>query len=161
MLGLGLVLTRDGYSAEAEQVTREAVAIFGKTYGTRHPIYAGALGYLADVLAKRGALDSAEALYRQALAIRQGVPGTWEAIIAAANARIAAMVTLQRRFAEADSIYRDALAVQRRFLAPTHVNVRLTYAGMATLYDAWGKRDSAAVFRDLAQPPGFAAPWQR
>ena len=161
MLGLGLVLTRDGYSPEAERVTRDAVAIFAKTYGTRHPIYAGALGYLADVLAKRGALDSAEALYRQALAIRQGVPGTWGAIIAVANARIAGVLTLQGRFAEADSLYRQSLAVQRRFVAETHMNVRLTYAGMATLYEAWGKRDSAALFRRLAQPPGYAPPWQR
>ena len=161
MLGLGLVLTRNGYSPEAERLTREAVAIFGETYGTRHPIYAGALGYLADVLAKRGALDSAEALYRQALTIRRGVPGTWDAIIAAAKARIAGVLTLQGRFAEADSLYGDALAVQRRLVAETHMTVRLTYAGMATLYEAWGKRDSAAVFRRLAQPPGFAPPWQR
>ena len=161
MLGLGVLLTRDGYSPEAEQLTRDAVAIFAKTYGTHHPMYAGALGYLADVLMKRGALDSAEALYRQALAIRRGVPGTWDAIIAVANARIAGVLTLQGRFAEADSLFRESLAVQRRVVAETHMNVRLTYAGMATLYEAWGKRDSAAVFRRLAQPPGFAPPWQR
>ena len=161
MLGLGVLLTRDGYSPEAEQLTRDAVAIFAKTYGTHHPMHAGALGYLADVLAKRGALDSAEALYRQALAIRRGVPSTWDAIIAVANARIAGVVTLEGRFAEADSLYRESLAVQRRVVAETHMNVRLTYAGMATLYEAWGKHDSAAVFRRLAQPPGFAPPWQR
>ncbi|HSQ32031.1 MAG TPA: tetratricopeptide repeat protein [Gemmatimonadaceae bacterium] len=161
MLGLGLVLTRDGYSPDAERLTRDAVAIFGKAYGATHPTYAGALGYLADVLAKRGALDSAEALYRQALVIRQGVPGTWDAIIAAASARIAGVLTLQRRFTEADSLYRDAVARQRRFIAPTHMNVRLTYAGMATLYEAWGRPDSAVVYRRLAQPPGFAPPWQR
>jgi len=161
MLGLGMVLTRDGYSPEAERLTRDAVATFGTLYGTRHPMYAGALGYLADVLVTRGALDSAETLYREAIDIRRGVPGTWDAIIAGANARIAGVLTQERRFAEADSLYRDALAVQRRLIAPTHMNVRLMYAGMATLYDAWGKRDSAALFRRLAQPPGFAPPWQR
>jgi serine/threonine-protein kinase len=161
MLGLGVVLTRDGYSSEGERVTRDAVAIFGKTFGTRNPMYAGALGFLADVLMKRGALDSAETLYRQALSIRRSVPGTWDAIIAVGNARIANVLRQKRRFAEADSLYRDALAVQRRLIAPTHNNVRLTYAGMATLYEAWGKRDSAALFRRLAQPPGFAPPWQR
>jgi hypothetical protein len=28
--------------------------------------------------------------------------------------------------------------------------VRVTYAGLAELYDAWGKPDSAAVFRRLS-----------
>ncbi|HTJ22542.1 MAG TPA: tetratricopeptide repeat-containing protein kinase family protein, partial [Gemmatimonadaceae bacterium] len=161
MLGLGLVLTRNGYSPEAERLTRDAVTIYEKTYGPRHPMYAGVLGYLADVLAKRGALDSAEALYRQALDIRRGVPGTWDAIIAWANVRIAGVLTLEGRFAEADSLYRESVAVQRRFVSETHINVRLTYAGMARLYEAWGKPDSAAVYRRLAQPPGFAPAWQR
>jgi serine/threonine-protein kinase len=161
MLGLGLVLTRNGYSPEAERLTRDAVTIYEKTYGPRHPMYAGVLGYLADVLAKRGALDSAEALYRQALDIRRGVPGTWDAIIAWANVRIAGVLTLEGRFAEADSLYHESVAVQRRFVSETHINVRLTYAGMARLYEAWGKPDSAAVYRRLAQPPGFAPAWQR
>ena len=161
MFDLGLALARDGYSPEAERVTRDAVAIYARTYGTRHPMYAGALGYLANVLVQRGALDSAEALHREIIAIRGGVPGTWTAILATANARLADVLTRQGRFAEADSLYREGLAVQRRSLADTHMNVRLTYAGMATLYEAWGKRDSAALFRRLAQPPGYAPPWQR
>ena len=82
MLGLGLVLTRDGYSPEAERSPARRSRSSRRAYGTRHPMYAGALGYLADVLVKRGALDSAETLYREALSIRRSVPGTWDAIIA-------------------------------------------------------------------------------
>ena len=161
MLSLAVVLSQNGYSPEAERLTRDAVAIFKATYGAQHPMYAGALGYLADVLAQRGALDSAETLYREALTIRRGVPGTFAGILAVSNAHLARIIALRGRFAEADSLYREAIAVQRSYLVGTHLNLRLTYDGLARLYEAWGKRDSAAVFRRLAQPSGYAPPWQR
>jgi len=161
MLSLAMVLSHDGYSPEAERLTRDAVAIFKGAYGAQHPMYAGALGYLADVLVKRGALDSAETLYREALTIRRGVPGTFAGIIAVNDAHLARVIALRGRFAEADSLYHEALAVQRSYIVGTHLNLRLTYDGLAALYEAWGKRDSAAVFRRLAQPPGYAPPWQR
>ena len=65
---------------------------------------------------------------------------------------LADVLVRQRRFAEADSIYRSSLAVLRRRTTETHVDVRRTYRSLATLYDAWGKRDSAATFRRLAEP---------
>ncbi|AHG88160.1 protein kinase [Gemmatirosa kalamazoonensis] len=162
MLDVGLTLTHDGYSTEAERLTRDAVAMFGATYGTNHAMYAGALGYLADVVAKRGALDSAEALLRRNIAIRERVPASQQAAIAVTDIKLAGVLTRQRRFAEADSLYRWAVAELRRTAAAeTNINVRLAYAGMASLYAAWGKPDSAALFRRRAQPPGFTAPWQR
>jgi serine/threonine-protein kinase len=74
---------------------------------------------------------------------------------------LAGVLTQQRRFAEADSIYRSVLAVLRRHTTDTHVDVRRTFAGLATLYQAWGKPDSAAIFRRLAEParsPAAKAP---
>jgi serine/threonine-protein kinase len=152
MAALARVLTRDGYAPEAEQLTREALAIVVRSLGTDHVAYAGALGNLADVLALRGALDSAEALRRQALAIRVGFPGPEHTITALAAVELADVLVQQRRFAEADSIYRSSLTVLRRRTTETHVDVRRAYAGLASLYEAWGKRDSAAIYRRLALP---------
>jgi hypothetical protein len=49
-------------------------------------------------------------------------------------------------------VYRSALAVMRRSTTDTHIDVRRAYAGLATRFEAWGKADSAAVYRRLAEP---------
>jgi eukaryotic-like serine/threonine-protein kinase len=152
MASLAKLLTADGYSAEAEQLARDAIAIVAASLGTHHSDYAGSLGNLADVIALRGALDSAETLRRRALAIRVASAGPEHTITALTAVELADVLTRQRRFAEADSTYRSSLALLRRYTTESHVDVRRTYRSLAVLYDAWGKPDSAAVFRRLAQP---------
>jgi serine/threonine-protein kinase len=154
---LAVALKHNGYSAEGERLAREALPMLAKSLGTNHSMYAGTLGYLADYAALRGALDSAEALYRRAIAIRAKSLGPQQALTALTEAGLAGVLTKQRRFAEADSLYRSTLAVLRRQTTDTHLDVRLTYSGMATLYDAWGKPDSAAIFRRLAEPASSSA----
>jgi serine/threonine-protein kinase len=150
MTELAQVLMRDGYSSEAERLMSIAASILAASLGTNHSAYAGTLGYLADVIALRGGLDSAETLYRRAIDIRQESVGPDQTITALTWGGLAGVLTQQRRFAEADSLYRAALAVLRRNTTDTHVDVRRTYAGLASLYQAWGKPDSAAIYRRLA-----------
>jgi serine/threonine-protein kinase len=147
---LARVLLRGGYSAEAERLLNEAASIQATSLGTKHSVYAGTLGYLADALMLRGALDSAETLARKAVDIRVEVFGPDQTITALTWGGLAGVLTRAGRFAEADSIYRLALGVLRRHTTETHVDVRRTYAGLATLYAAWEKPDSAAIFRRLA-----------
>jgi serine/threonine-protein kinase len=149
---LAELLSAHGYSAEAEQLHREALAIYAASLGTSHTAYAGALSYLGDVLLLRGAVDSAEALQRRALAIRSATSGPEHRITALTAVQLAGALTRQRKFTEADSVYRSALAVMRRSTTDTHIDVRRAYAGLATLYEAWGKADSAAVYRRLSEP---------
>jgi eukaryotic-like serine/threonine-protein kinase len=109
------------------------------------------------VLVLRGALDSAETLRRHALSIRLASSGPEHTVTALTAVELADVLTRQRRFVEADSIYRSSLALLRRHTTDDHVDIRRTYASLATLYDAWGKRDSAAIYRRLAQPAGVTA----
>jgi len=152
MSELALVLMRDGYSSEAEQLLTGSAAILATSLGRKHSAYAGTLGHLADALALRGALDSAETLYRRAIDIRMEAHGSDQTITALTRGGLAGVLTRQGRFAEADSLYRNALAVIRRHTTDTHIDARRIYAGLAALYQAWGKPDSAAVFRRLAEP---------
>jgi serine/threonine-protein kinase len=156
-LQLAVALKHGGYSAEGERLAREASASLASSLGTSHSMYAGSLGYIADYAALRGALDSAEMLYRRAVAIRAASLGPQQALTALTEAGLAGVLTKRGRFAEADSIYRNTLSVLRRQTTDTHLDVRNTYAGLATLYDAWGKRDSAAVYRRLAEPTSSGA----
>ena len=151
-------LTRTAYNAEAEQLCRDALSMFGASWGTGHPAYAGALDYLGHVIALRGALDSAEALHRRAVSIRASSLGPENTLTALSTVALAGVLTRQRRFTESDSLYRWALGLIRSRTTDTHVDVRRTYAGLATLYEAWGKPDSAAVFRRLATAGGRDLP---
>ena len=65
-------------------------------------------------------------------------------------AQLANVLVRRHRFEEADSLYRWVISVLRRQTSDSHVDVRRTYASVAALYDAWGKRDSAAVYRRRA-----------
>jgi serine/threonine-protein kinase len=152
MTQLVIVLTRGGYNAEAERLAREAIAMFGASLGTSHAAYAGALGYLGGVIALRGALDSAEVLQRRAVSIRTGALGPEHSLTALTALPLADVLTRQRRFTEADSVYRWALGLLRSRTTDVHVDVRRAYDGLATLYEAWGKSDSAAMFRRRAAP---------
>ena len=151
-LQLAVALKQSGYSEEGERLARDASTSLAKSLGTKHSMYAGALGYIADYSALRGALDSAEVLYRRAVAIRAASLGPQQALTALTEAGLAGVLTKRGRFAEADSLYRNTLSVLRRQTTDTHLDVRLTYAGLAALYEAWGKPDSAAVYRRLAEP---------
>jgi serine/threonine-protein kinase len=66
------------------------------------------------------------------------------------RADLAGAFVRQGRYAEADSTYRQAIAALRAMTADSHRAVRRAYASVAQLYDAWGKRDSAAVYRQRA-----------
>ena len=150
MTELAQALMRDGYSREAEQLLTGSAAILATSLGTKHSAYAGTLGHLADVIALRGALDSAETLYRRAVDIRMESNGPDQTITALTWGGLADVLTRRRKYAEADSLYRAALAVIRRHTTDTHIDVRSMYSGLASMYDAWGKPDSAAAYRRLA-----------
>jgi serine/threonine-protein kinase len=119
-------------------------------YGTSHPAYGGVIGHLAEVIAQRGALDSAETLYRRAVAIQARTFGPEGGMTRATRAGLAGVLVRRRRFAEAESGYRTALAALHSYANDSHRSVRRVYAGLAALYEAWGKPDSAAVYRRLA-----------
>lgn len=150
MAELAQLLMRDGYSSEAERLLTGSVAIQAKSLGTKHSAYGGTLGHLADAIALRGALDSAEVLYRRAIDIRTEANGPDQTITALTWGGLAGVLTKQKRYVEADSLYHAALVVIRRHTTDTHIDVRRTYAGLASMYQAWGKPDSAAFYRRLA-----------
>ena len=150
MLVLGKLLRGTGRSSEAEQLTRQAVAIDSTAYGTSHPAYAWALSLLADLLVQRGALDSAEMLYRREMAIAASAFGTRSVVTMGTKTDLAPVLIRTGRFVEADSAYREAITALRTMTAESHRAVRRAYAGVAELYDAWGKRDSAAAYRRRA-----------
>ena len=103
-------------------------------------------------MAKLDRTEEAETLHRRVLAIRNASSGWRSTISGLAATRLAGVITQRGRFAEADSIYRWALAVIRAERPDDHIDMRRVYAGLAALYDARGKPDSAAAYWRLVGP---------
>ena len=158
--GLGALAAAEaarGRLAEAERLTRESVPVYAAAWGETHSTYAGALGSLGTVLAQRGALDSAEALHRRAVAIRKAALGPDLAIIGVTELALADVLARQGRRAAAESVYVHALTLIRRETSDQHPDVRLAHAGLAALYESWGRPRDAERHRQLAAPPGTRA----
>ena len=84
------------------------------------------------------------------MAISAAAYGTRSAVTLGTKTDLAGILVRQGRYAEADAAYREAIAALRTMTADSHRAVRRAYANVAVLYDAWGKRDSAAVYRQRA-----------
>ena len=148
MTALGKVLGGTGYSPEAEQLMRGAIAIDSIVYGTSHAAYAWGLSLLADVLMQRGATDSAEVLYRREIAI--AAAAMRPRLSGATDAELGGVLIRQRRYTEAEAAYKNALQQLLGITTESHRAVRRVDAQLARLYDAWGKPDSAVVYRRRA-----------
>ena len=137
---------------EAERLTRESLPVYAAAWGETHSTYAGALGSLGSLLAQRGVLDSAEALHRRAVEIRKAALGPDVAVIGVTELALANVLARQGRRAAAESVYVHALALIRREATDQHPDARLAHAGLAELYQSWGRPRDAERHRQLAAP---------
>jgi eukaryotic-like serine/threonine-protein kinase len=137
---------------EAERLTRDALPVYAAAWGETHSTYAGALGSFAELLARRGALDSAEALHRRAIAIRTAALGPDVALIGVTEIALADVLARQGRRSAAESVYVHALSLIRRQTTDQHPDARRVHAGLAALYESWGRPREAERHRQLATP---------
>ena len=147
---LAWVLEEAGRLSEAESLRRRELAIVQNKYGAEHPFVAGTIHNLAILLLKASKLDEAERLLLQASAIRARHAGPDAPITAAVFTAMARLARLQSNYARADSLLHRALTVFREAGYPDEQqNVQEAHRELATLYETWGKPDSARAHRRL------------
>jgi serine/threonine-protein kinase len=146
-------LNRMGRYREAEPLARQVIAIYLRTRGIASSEYTGALGSLAQSLAGQGRLGEADSLCRLGLDIRRRLIGENESpLYALALAGWARILTLEKQYPKADSAFQQSLDILLRYTTPQHRDVRRVHAGMALLYDAWGRPEEAAIHHRIAGP---------
>jgi serine/threonine protein kinase len=146
-------LIRMGRYAEAEPLAREQLAKYDQAGARATNEYTGALGALARVLAGRGRFREADSLVRAALDIRVHMMGETETPLHALSlATWAGILTAEGAYPKADSLYQEALRILLRYTSEQHRDVRRLHAGLAALYDAWGRPDQAARHHRIAGP---------
>ena len=117
-----------GRSAEAEQVSRQAVAMRRDLLGAKHPHTASSVRQLADILSGRGQYAAAVPLYRESLRVQtEALPKGHRLTLLAALGLGEALTALGRR-AEAVRVLDVALAAAPVQTPPAPIRVDLEAA---------------------------------
>ena len=135
---LALSLTEAGDYAEAEPLSRQALAMDEKEWGPDSPDVATGLNNLAVLLQAKGDYAGAEPLYRRALAIDEKALGPDHPDVARSLNNLAAILQAKGDYAGAEPLFRRALAINEKVLGPDHPEVAAGFNNLAALLQAKG-----------------------
>ena len=148
---LANLLDQSGRGALAETMFRELLEQTRKRFGPADPRTAGALAQLSRNLIQQGKWLAAEPVLRECLAIREKIqPDEWNTF----NTRsvLGGSLLGQKKFAEAEPLIISGYAGMkaREAKIPPPGKPRLTDAAerVLKLYEAWGKKEKTAEWRD-------------
>ncbi len=139
-----------GRLREADTLYASALRDWRTLLGDRHPTVAGTAMGLASVRWDRGLRASADSLVHEALAIREATYGRDHPLVADCLARLARQRVALRDFAAAEPLLIEALAIRRRAYGDGHGMVIATARDLVALYEAAGRPEAAAPYRELA-----------
>jgi tetratricopeptide (TPR) repeat protein len=140
---LGRLLWGEHRYAEAETLFTQAKAGRAAVLGARHPAVASSLMDLAGVAADRGALADAERAYRDALSIWR--EAHVERMEQSATSGLGSVLLRGARYPEAEPLLLAAEAAARQ--GADTASKRSAVQKLVSLYERWGRSDSAAAWR--------------
>jgi serine/threonine protein kinase len=135
---LATILNTKGAYAEAESVTREALAIVkartpGDAEEARH---LDVLGFTAK---RDGRYAESESLYMSALAIEHRLYGRANPSISTTLGGLASLYEIQGKFTAAESLYHEMQAIEKEVLGDDHPSHAVTVNNLAVLLDKQGR----------------------
>jgi len=154
---LSHVLVAEGRPEEAAAALQDALAIARPALGAGHQLVAIYAINLAFVQLSVNRAAAAEPLLHEALQIRARAPEVvpsrrrtsadddWS--IATTKALLGTSLVAQRRYADAEAVLLEARRELDAQARPQPRDVKATVTGLVQLYEAWGKREAAAVYR--------------
>ncbi|HUF70820.1 MAG TPA: serine/threonine-protein kinase [Longimicrobiales bacterium] len=151
--GYAAHLARRNLHADADRIMREALPQMMAGFGPEHAKVAQAELNWAIIRTALGDHSHAAALADDALRIRRQSGGGETTLVGLTLSDIAALRVATGDFAAADSLYRRSLEIVLRSYPPDHFDVRGIHAGMADLYERWGRPELAREHRDAAALP--------
>ncbi|GAB5537074.1 MAG: hypothetical protein Rubg2KO_33230 [Rubricoccaceae bacterium] len=145
---LALTLTNQDRYADAEPIYREALDRLQNELGTQHMYVAIAHNNLGDVLQKDGRPEEAEPLFREAVALMQALHPNGHPATSLFESKWAGTLAESGRYAEAEPVLLRAHAEIMDGFGAEHSFVGLSRERIAAMYDAWGRTEDAARWKD-------------
>ncbi len=140
-------------SAEAEQISRNNLAILEQKLGPMHPQVAGGLNNLAGLLQATNRLGEAEVMMRRALAINEESYGLMHPLVAIRLNNLSGLLYATNRLVEAEPMMRQAVGILLRFTVETghlHPHLRKVLMGYAELCSEMGVSKTKYAARGVA-----------
>ena len=146
---LAILLADKGDYKAAVDTHREALRIRRKVLGSDHADTGRSLNSLANSLRDSGDAAAAESLHREAISVLGSALGATNWRTASARSNLGASLTALGRYEEAERLLLGALEIIQSTdrAAPKQTANRY----LAELYDAWGREDEAARYREPTQ----------
>lgn len=139
----GYYLRERGIYAQAEPLSKHALAIYEQALGLEHPETITALDHLAWLFQAQGYYEQAEPFNKRTLAIRERVLGPEHPGTATGLDHLATLYQLQGRYEEAEPLFQRALAIREQALDSNHSDVADSLNNLALNYDYQGKYEQA------------------
>ncbi len=149
MSNLASLLAEKGEWAECETLHRRALAIRRREFGDDHSEVASSLYSIGTVIYHKGQYAEAERLQRQAIAIlqKQFQPDHW--MIHRSRSHLGACLIKLKHYDEAEKELLPAYAGLKTARGAEDALTRNAVSHLIALYEAWGKPDQAAPYRNL------------
>lgn len=138
----------EGKYDQAESLGLQALMIFEKAVGPKHPDVANILNNLAGIHVDRGEYAEAERLYQRSVSIMEKVSegdADIERLRVQSLSNLAEFYRLQGRNEAAESLFKRALAIKEKLFGPNHPEVAMTLNKLAVLYKSQGRYTEAKL----------------
>ncbi len=134
----------------AEQLARDALAVYEYQLGDEHPALALASSELANILSKQGELEEAEALHRRTLDLQLRTYGESHPDVTASYNNLGANLIRQSSFAEALEAFTTANSRWERELGPEHMYVLMSSLNIAAAHEQLGAiAEARAIYQSI------------
>jgi len=143
-----------GHYQEAADISRQILALRGKTIPDSHPSIAASLQTLGRCEDKLGDTTSGRRSLEESLALRRKFlpPDSW--LIASGEGFLADHDIFVKQYAKAETLSLDAYGIMTHALGPAHPKTQMAVQRLVGLYQAWSRPEKAAEFRSkLTAPP--------
>jgi eukaryotic-like serine/threonine-protein kinase len=143
-----------GHYQEAADMSRQILALRGKTIPDSHPSIAASLQTLGRSDDKLGDTASGRRALEESLALRRKFLPADSWLIASSEGALADHDMFVKQYAKAETLSLDAYGIMTHALGPAHPKTQTAGQRLVGLYEAWGRPDKAAEFRSkLPAPP--------
>src|SRR6266446_560964 len=137
-----------GRYAESLSKITETLKIYRDSFGPHYDNYPTALIINGLILAKTGQPKEGEKILREAVKIRTDLLPKGHYWVALANSALGEYLTTQRRYTEAEPLLLESYEALKTSQGVTNPRTQLALQRLITLYENWGKLDTASAYRE-------------
>ncbi len=136
-----------GRYSEADEKIDRVLQNYRRNSNPKYISFATALSVRGLILSRLGKSDEAEQSLREALTLREANLPAAHFMTALTRGALGECLTAQKRYAEAESLLLDSFHSLERSQGPDNPRTRLALERLITLYDKWGKPQTAGEYR--------------